>query len=72
MHLDFKADPLTFNAQAAKLFGIRDGLRLLGTPHRLARDLPMLILIGEEIRSADRRVSGCSPTRTARAGGWRT
>ena len=42
VHQDFKADPLTFDAQAAKLFGIRDGLRLL------ARDLPMLIMIGEE------------------------
>ena len=27
----FMADPLTFDAQAAKLFGIRDGLRLLGS-----------------------------------------
>ncbi len=44
----FAADPLTFDAKAAKLFGLRDGLRLLGTPTKLARDLPMLILIGSE------------------------
>lgn len=44
----FVADPLTFDAQAAKLFGIRDGLRLLGRPTRLAKDLPLLIQIGSE------------------------
>lgn len=44
----FASDPLTFEAKAAKLFGLRDGLRLLGTPTRLARDLPLLILIGSE------------------------
>lgn len=44
----FVADPLTFDAQAAKLFGIADGLRLLGTPTRLAKDLPLLIQIGSD------------------------
>jgi len=44
----FVADPLTFDAQAAKLFGIVDGLRLLGRPTRLARDIPLLIQIGSE------------------------
>ncbi|HEU0206123.1 MAG TPA: alpha/beta hydrolase [Pseudolysinimonas sp.] len=44
----FVADPLTFDAQAAKLFGIRDGLRLLGRPTKLAKDLPLLIQIGSE------------------------
>jgi len=44
----FHADPLTFDAKIAKLFGIREGLRLYGTPKRLARDLPMLIMIGAE------------------------
>lgn len=44
----FAADPLTFDAKVAELFGMRDALRLLGTPRRLARDLPMLILIGED------------------------
>lgn len=44
----FVADPLTFDAQAAKLFGIVDGLRLLGRPRRLARDIPLLIQIGSE------------------------
>ncbi len=44
----FAADPLTFDAKVAALFGIVDGLRLLGTPRRLARDLPLLIQIGSE------------------------
>jgi len=44
----FVADPLTFDAQAAKLFGIPDGLRLLGRPTKLAKDLPLLIQIGSE------------------------
>jgi alpha-beta hydrolase superfamily lysophospholipase len=44
----FAADPLTFDAKVAKLFGVREALRLLGTPRRLNRDLPILILIGEE------------------------
>jgi len=44
----FVADPLTFDAQAAKLFGILDGLRLLGRPRKLAKDIPLLIQIGSE------------------------
>jgi alpha-beta hydrolase superfamily lysophospholipase len=44
----FVADPLTFDAQAAKLFGLVDGMRLLGTPRHLAKNLPLLIQIGSE------------------------
>ncbi|QEO08955.1 alpha/beta hydrolase [Protaetiibacter larvae] len=44
----FAADPLTFDAKVLALFGLADTLRLLGTPKKLARDLPMLIMIGEE------------------------
>jgi alpha-beta hydrolase superfamily lysophospholipase len=44
----FASDPLTFDAQAAKLFGLLDGARLLGTPKKLARDLPIHIVIGSE------------------------
>jgi alpha-beta hydrolase superfamily lysophospholipase len=44
----FVADPLTFDAQAAKLFGLIDGMRLLGTPQKLAKDLPLLIQIGSD------------------------
>ena len=32
----------------AKLFGIADGLRLLGRPRKLSRDIPMLIMIGSD------------------------
>ncbi|UDF12140.1 alpha/beta hydrolase [Antiquaquibacter oligotrophicus] len=45
----FVADPLTFYAAAAKLFGLVDGLRLLGRPAKnLERDVPVLILTGSE------------------------
>ncbi|CAN5543492.1 alpha/beta hydrolase [soil metagenome] len=44
----FKVDPLTFDAKVAKLFGIADGLRLLGRPRKLDRDIPMLIMIGSD------------------------
>ena len=44
----FKDDPLTFDAKVAKLFGIVDGLRLLGRPHKLSREIPLLIMIGSE------------------------
>ena len=44
----FHDDPLTFDAKVAKLFGIVDGLRLLGRPRKLSRDIPMLIMIGSE------------------------
>lgn len=44
-----EADPLMFVANAAKLFGIRDGLRLLGRPARnIEHDIPVLILIGSD------------------------
>jgi alpha-beta hydrolase superfamily lysophospholipase len=44
----FADDPLTFDATVLKLFGLRDTLRLLGTPRKLNRDLPLLLLFGEE------------------------
>jgi alpha-beta hydrolase superfamily lysophospholipase len=45
---DFAADPLTFDATAAKLFGIVDGLRLLGRPAHGIHPLPLLVMIGSE------------------------
>ena len=44
----FVADPLTFDAQAIKLFGVADVLRMLGTPTHLAKNIPLLIQIGSE------------------------
>ena len=44
----FKDDPWTFDAKVAKLFGIADGLRLLGRPRKLSHDIPMLIMIGSD------------------------
>ncbi len=44
----FAADPLTFDASTLQLYGLPDSLRLLGTPRRLARDLPLLIQVGSD------------------------
>ena len=45
----FVADPLAFRAEALKLFGLADSLRLLGRPAKnLQSDLPILIMIGSE------------------------
>jgi len=44
----FVADPLTFDARTIQLYGLLDALRLLGTPRRLAKDLPLLIQIGSD------------------------
>lgn len=44
----FAADPLTFEARTIQLYGLIDALRLLGTPRRLDRDLPLLIQIGSD------------------------
>jgi alpha-beta hydrolase superfamily lysophospholipase len=45
----FLADPLTFYADALKIFGVPDGLRLYGRPRSpLGKDLPLLIMIGGE------------------------
>ncbi len=44
----FVDDPFTFYADARKLFGLVDGMRLLGRPARGLADVPLLILIGEE------------------------
>jgi len=49
VHQQFADDPLTFSATALKLFGLADGLRLLGRPAKnLERDIPLLIMIGSE------------------------
>jgi len=45
----FVADPLAFRAEALKLFGLADSLRLLGRPAKnLQTDIPILIMIGSE------------------------
>ena len=44
----FREDPLTFDADILKLFGPADGLRLYGRPRRLARDVPLLIMVGAD------------------------
>jgi alpha-beta hydrolase superfamily lysophospholipase len=44
----FLDDKLTFYADTIKLFGLVDGLRLFGRPTELAKDVPLLIVIGNE------------------------
>ena len=44
----FLDDRLTFYADTLKLFGLVDGLRLFGRPTQLAKDIPLLIVIGDE------------------------
>ena len=44
----FRADPLTFDAKIITLFGVRDALRLVGRPTRLGRDIPMLVMVGDD------------------------
>lgn len=45
----FLADPLCFDADVRRLFGLREALRLLGTPGAgLAPDVPLLIVSGSE------------------------
>jgi len=48
VHQLFRADPLTFDAKILKLFGVRDGLRLFGRPKRLGRDIPLLVMVGDD------------------------
>lgn len=44
----FAADPLTTDAKVLQLFGLADGLRLFGTPTRIAQPLPLLIMVGDD------------------------
>ncbi len=45
----FADDPAAFSAQALKLFGLVDSIRLLGRPARnLSKDLPLLIQVGSD------------------------
>ncbi len=44
----FVADPLTTDAKVLQLFGVRDGLRLYGTPKRVTPPVPLLIMVGDD------------------------
>lgn len=46
---DFIDDPLTTLTPIAKLFGVREGLRIYGLPRRdLGRDIPALLMVGRD------------------------
>ncbi len=44
----FVADPLTTDAKVLQLFGLRDGLRLYGTPRVVTPPVPLLIMVGDD------------------------
>lgn len=44
----FEADELCFEADTLRLFGLRDALRLFGTPNKNVSNVPMLIMSGTE------------------------
>ena len=44
----FVADELTTDAKVLKLFGLFDALRLYGRPKKLDRDVPLLIMVGDD------------------------
>lgn len=45
----FVDDPLTTLTPIAKLFGVREGLRIYGKPRRdLGRDIPVLLMVGRD------------------------
>lgn len=45
----FVDDPLTTTTPIAKLFGVREGLRIYGLPRRdLGRDIPALLMVGRD------------------------
>lgn len=46
--IDFKKDPLAFEAHTLKLFGLSDSLRLFGTPAKDMAEVPILIYCGED------------------------
>ncbi|GAA3592055.1 alpha/beta hydrolase [Klugiella xanthotipulae] len=49
VHHAFVADPLTFEANILRLFGLRDALRLFGRPRRaLAANPPLLLMAGDD------------------------
>ena len=66
----FVADPLTFYADAKKLFGIVDGLRLLGKPAKnFSHDIPLLIMIGsEDSLGGERSIEKLAAAYVARSG----
>jgi len=61
----FLADPLCFYADALKLFGVVDGLRLFGQPRKpLPSDVPLLIMIGSDDSLGGEASVRISPTAT--------
>lgn len=46
--LDFASDELCFTADALKLFGLFDAMRLFGRPVKTVADIPMLIMAGTD------------------------
>lgn len=65
---DFFADAFTFPANAMKQFGVGGALSLLGTPKPARRDVPILILQGEEDSLGNEKSVAALADRYVRAG----
>lgn len=48
VHEAWLADPLTFVANTMKLFGPVDAAKLIGWPHALDTDIPLLLMVGSD------------------------
>jgi len=48
VHEAFFADPWTFEAKTLKLFGVKDSAKLIGRPHAVGKDLPLLLMVGSD------------------------
>lgn len=67
-HHVFKADPLTFKANAIAQFGLAGAIQLLGLPKRAHRDIPLLILQGSEDALGNEKSVAALASRYVKAG----
>lgn len=54
----FAADPWTFEAKTLQLFGLKDSAKLLGRPHPVEKNIPMLLLVGSDDSLGGERGTG--------------
>lgn len=67
-HHAFKADPLTFKANATAQFGLGGALKLLGLPKTARRDIPLLIIQGGEDSLGNEKSVASLASRYVKAG----
>ena len=67
-HHRFKADPLTFKANAIAQFGLGGALQLIGLPKRAHRDIPILIVQGSDDSLGNEKSVAALAARYVKAG----